>query len=180
MARRRPGPPTPALAGILTALSDLFDMSGQFAKSNPLFRELLEQARNRHGEASPQVSDELAPLGRSLLLQGKYADAEALLRECLAIREKTQPDAWNTFSTRSTLGGSLLGQKKYAEAESLLLAGYKGMKQREEKIPPRSKSDLTEALERLVQLYDALGQKEKAAEWRKKLPVAKPAKTRND
>jgi hypothetical protein len=28
-------------------------------------------------------------------------------------------------------------------------------------------------VERLVQLYDALGQKEKAAEWRKKLPAAK-------
>jgi hypothetical protein len=42
---------------------------------------------------------------------------------------------------------------------------------------------LTEAMQRLVQLYDAWGQKDKADEWRKKLPVtksAKPAKTKKD
>ena len=72
--------------------------------------------------------------------------------------------------------GSLLGQKKHAEAERLLLAGYEGMKQREEKIPPQGKLRLTEALERLVQLCDAWGQKEKADAWRRKLPVAKSAK----
>ncbi len=40
----------------------------------------------------------------------------------LAIREKTQPEDWSTFNTRSTLGGSLLGQKRYAAAEQLLPA----------------------------------------------------------
>jgi hypothetical protein len=73
------------------------------------------------------------------------------------------------------LGGSLLGQKKYADAEPLLLAGYEGMKQREDKIPPVGKIRLTEALERLVQLYDATEQKEKAAEWRKKLETRREA-----
>ena len=38
--------------------------------------------------------------------------------------------------------------KKYAEAEPLLLSGYEGMKQREERRPPRS--FLKEALQRLV------------------------------
>ncbi len=58
-------------------------------------------------------------------------EAEPLLRECLAIREKALPDNWLTFNTRSMLGGLLLGQKKYEEAEPLLLAGYEGMKERE-------------------------------------------------
>ena len=88
-----------------------------------------------------------------------------------------------TFYTKSLLGGSLLGQKKYAEAEPLLLAGYEGMKQREGKIPPIFKFRLTEAIERLVQLYEVTGKKDKADEWRKKLPVArsaKPAGTKKD
>ena len=105
------------------------------------------------------------------------------MRECLKIREQKEPDDWTTFNTKSLLGGSLLGQKKYAEAEPLLLAGYEGMKQREEKIPPQGKIRLTEAIERLVQLYDAWGQKDKADEWRKKLPAAKsakPAETKKD
>ena len=118
-----------------------------------------------------------------MLKQSRYVEAESIVRESLAICEKTQPDAWTTFSTKSELGASLLGQKKCADAEPLLLSGYEGMKQREEKIPAQDKFLLTEALERLVQLYDAWGQREKADEWRKKLPVAKsakPAETKKD
>ena len=72
-----------------------------------------------------------------MLPQQKPADAEPLLRECLVIREKTAADAWTTFNTKSLLGGSLLGQKNLPpdDAEPLLLAGYEGMKEREDKIP---------------------------------------------
>ena len=98
-----------------------------------------------------------------------------MLRECLAIREKTQPDVWLTFNTRSHLGWALLGQKKYAEAELLLLAGYEGMKKREAKIPAQGKVRLTEAIERLVELYDKTGAKGKAAAWRKELEAARAA-----
>jgi hypothetical protein len=49
------------------------------------------------------------------------------------------------------------------------------MKQREAKIPAMGKVRLTEALERLVQLYDATGQKDKADEWRKKLEESQAA-----
>jgi hypothetical protein len=40
------------------------------------------------------------PLARDLLLA---AEAEPLLRECLPIREKTQPNVWSTFNTKSIL-----------------------------------------------------------------------------
>jgi TolA-binding protein len=71
------------------------------------------------------------------------------------------------------LGEALLGQKKYADAEPLLLKGYQGMKQREAKIPPQGKPRLREALERLVQLYEATGKKDEAARWRKELDEPK-------
>jgi len=58
-------------------------------------------------------------------------------------------------------------QKQYAAAELLLLQGYE---------PPQAKDlRLREALERLVQLYDAWGKPDKAAEWRKKLEEAAKA-----
>ena len=88
----------------------------------------------------------------------------------LAIRDKTQPDVWSTFNTRSQLGGALLGQKKYAEAEPLLLAGYEGMKQRAKTIPPQGKMRIPEAIERLVLLYEATDKKDEAAKWRKAMP----------
>src|SRR5262249_38713560 len=116
----------------------------------------------------PETLGSMAELGQFMLKGRKYTEAEPLLRQCLAIREKQQPDKWTTFSTKSLLGGSLLGQAKYADAEPLLLAGYEGMKQRAAKIPLSGKPYQSAALERIVQLYEAWGKPEKAAEWRAK------------
>ncbi len=140
-----------------------------------LFRERLRLEKQKSGGDSPAYAGALAPLGLNLLHQKKWTDAEPLLRECLAIREKTQPDVWSTFDTKSRLGGALLGQKKYADAEPLLLAGYEGMKKREAKIPAQGKIRLTEALERLVQLYEAMDKKDDGAKWRKELDATKAA-----
>ena len=110
-------------------------MLNAYAKAGEHVKLAIE-ARKMLPKDSPQLGVLLAQGGLVLLGQKKWSDAEPLLRECLAIRAKTQPDGWLTFNTQSMLGGALLGQKKYAEAEPLLLKGYKGMKQREKTIPP--------------------------------------------
>jgi serine/threonine protein kinase len=156
----------------LTGMDNLalaYQEAGRFDAAESVLRELLEQVRKRFGPASPMTAGELAKLGLNLLTQKKHEPAEPILRECLAIREKELPDNWVTFNTRAMLGGALLGQKKYAEAEPLLLEGYEGMQKRLPQIPPVGQVRLTEALERLVALYEATGQKEKAAQWRQKL-----------
>src|SRR5439155_7141910 len=101
--------------------------------------------------------------------QGRLVEAEAVCRECLAIRERNFPDAWQTFSTRCLLGANLLAEKKYAEAGPLLLSGYEGMKQREERISPANKGRVKEAIQWLVEYYQATGQPDGAAEWQKAL-----------
>ena len=95
----------------------------------------------------------------------------------MTIREKNQVKPWLTFNTRSMLGGALLGQKKYREAEPLLLQGYEGMKELQGQMPALARPRVTEALERLVALYQATGQKQKAAQWHKRLDEAIPAQT---
>jgi hypothetical protein len=117
----------------------------------------------------------LAAGGKALLDVKAYADAEPLLRECLALREKLAPDAWTTFNARSMLGGALLGQQKYADAEPLLRAGYEGLKKTEPTIPPQGKNSLPDAVQRLVDLYDATGKKDEAEKWRKQLDEVKKA-----
>jgi hypothetical protein len=109
------------------------------------------------------------------------------MRECLAVCEKSLPDDWRMFDARSVLGGCLVDQKKCDEAEPLLISGYEGMKQREGSIPADSKRCLKEAPHRLVQLHEAAGQPEKAAEWQKRLeelnqsvPEAKSSGQRKD
>ena len=117
------------------------------------------ESRLRLFEAHTPYHDHaaLATMADTLLAQGKFAEADPAARECLAIREKLIPDHWLTFNTRSLLGGSLLGQKKYADAEPLLRSAYQGMRQREATIPAAGKVRLKQALERLVQLYEATG-----------------------
>ena len=94
--------------------------------------------------------------------QQNPADSGPLLRECLLMRKKTEADA----------GAPGLDQKNYSGAEPMLLASYEGMKEREANpgAPgPQGKPRVTEALERLVQLYDAWDKPEQAAAWRNKL-----------
>jgi tetratricopeptide (TPR) repeat protein len=155
-----------------------YAQAGKTEQATALAKELLANARAQLPKESPQLAGVLAPLALSLLQAKAFTEAEPLLRECLAIREKNQPDEFTTFNTKSMLGSALLGQKKYAEAEPLLLAGYEGMKQREAKIPPPGKVRLTEALERLVQLDEALEKKDEAAKWRKELEARKEAPER--
>jgi serine/threonine protein kinase len=147
---------------------------GKLGQAEAWRRKWLAVVRERSGADSLPYADVLADLGSNLLRQNRAAEAEGVLRECLAVREKRQPEAWGTFHTRSLLGEALLGQKKYAEAEAPLRAGYDGLKQREATIPSAVKGRLTEALRRVVRLYEAWGKPDAANAWRANLPPKPP------
>jgi hypothetical protein len=149
--------------------------AGRHDRQEPLLREEAEWAKRHAGADAPGYAVALNALGHNLLRQQKWADAEPLLRDCLAIRTKQEPDGWTTFNTQSMLAEALVGQKHYAKAEPLLLAGYLGMKQREATLPKTAKARLTEAIQRLVELYDAWGKQDEAARWRKELEVRNAA-----
>jgi hypothetical protein len=126
----------------------------------PLLEETFKLSKAKVGPGHPSTLITMTNLGTTYLDARQFPDAENVLRECLAIREKTQPDTWVTCRTQSMLGGALLGQKKYADAEPLLLAGYEGLKKHEAKIPPRHKARLTEAEGRLAELFEATRKKD--------------------
>jgi eukaryotic-like serine/threonine-protein kinase len=153
-----------------------YQAAGKLDLALPLFEETLKAIRTKLGPDHPNTLTSMNSLGDVYIRVGQPAKAEPLLRECLAFREKKEPDAWRTFGTKSMLGAALLGQKKYSEAEPLLLDGYQGMKQREASIPPPAKIRLIDALERLVRLYEATGNKDKAREWQNKLTEARDKK----
>jgi tetratricopeptide (TPR) repeat protein len=120
----------------------------------------------RPDQAEPLLAEVLSGLADRAPDDDVRAFTVALLAGCLEQREKAQPNAWATFNTRSMLGGALLGQKKYDEAEPLLLKGYEGMKQREKTIPPQGKVRIAEALDRLIELYEATKKPELAKQYR--------------
>ncbi len=151
---------------IVTDLIDCHERLRQFGRAEAWRRKWLAVVKERSGADSLPYAGELAALGMNLLQQKKWADAEPVLRECLALREKKQPDAWTTFNTQSLLGGALLGQKKYADAEPLLVKGYEGMKRREKTIPPPAATRLPDALDRLIELHTATTKPDEVKTWR--------------
>ncbi len=165
----------PQLASALFQLGASLLAQNKAAEAEPLLRECLAIRERKLPKDDPQLALALFQLGASLLAQNKAAEAEPLLRECLAIREKKLPDDWLRFDAESVLGGSLLRQKKYADAEPFLVQGYLGLKQREKTLPAWGQKRPTQALERLVELYDGWAKPDEAAKWRKELQMLKGA-----
>jgi Tfp pilus assembly protein PilF/tRNA A-37 threonylcarbamoyl transferase component Bud32 len=163
------------LRGFGAPLLEAYAQAGRSAEAAKVAQDIVADARKDAPKGSPQLALALALSAQALLRLKAYADAEPLLHECLAIREKAQPDDWSTFNARSMLGEVRLSQKKYAEAEPLLVSGYDGMKRREATMPAGARVRLTEALERLVQLCEAAHQPDEAARWRAELEARKAA-----
>jgi hypothetical protein len=174
----------PQLGFVGTPLLDAYTKASDAAKPGTIARvvalmqELLADARVTLPKESPELAGQLAAFSQTVLGLKAWDEAEPLIREALTIREAKAPDDWRTFNTKSMLGGVLLGQKKLAEAEPLLLDGYRGMKEREAAIPPQGKVHIPEALERLVQLYEAKGNQPEATAWRSKLEAARAAQAK--
>ena len=159
-------------------LVSLYAKQGKTDNAVALLREVIAASRGTLPKDSPELAGQLSMLSQTLLELKAWDEAEPLIREALTIYEKTQPDAWTTFNTKSMLGGVLLGQKKLPEAEPLLLEGYRRMKEPEAN-PPQGQSRIPEALERLVRLYEAKGNQPEAAAWRSKLEAAQAAQAKS-
>ena len=149
MYRSHPAWSPPEAAHAASTLALILAAQGQPDEAIAVHREALVLHRRVRAPGSVELSVRLAMFGHDLLKRGTLEDAreaEPLLREALAIREAKEPDFWRTFGTQSMLGAALLTQKKLAEAEQLLLAGYRGMKEREASIPPEGATRIPEAL----------------------------------
>jgi non-specific serine/threonine protein kinase/serine/threonine-protein kinase len=147
---------------------------GRRSDAEPLLREFREKADRQQDRPLPDVIKTIGDLGYALLHERDFPQAESFLRFYVAVAAKKLPDGWRRSAAVSALGACLLGQKKNAEAEPLLLKGYAGLRQYEARIPASFRRlRLTEALERLVQLYVELGKPDEAAKWRKELEAAK-------
>ena len=155
----------PALREVNSHLLEAYISIGQADKAAALAREMLAEGRAALPAGSLQLAALLAQTGSILLDVKSWAEAEPLLRECLAIREKAEPEAWTTFNTKSMIGGAS-SPRKTTEATLLLRSGYEGMKQRADKIPPQGKPRLGEALNRLIELAESTDKPDDAKAWK--------------
>jgi hypothetical protein len=157
----------------LSYLANAYLDGKQYASALKLYRQLAA-AQSQLARDDPDCLATQASIGRCLHGNGQAIKAEIVLWECLALRERKQPNRWVMFRTKASLGAVLLAQKKYAEAEKLLLDGYQGMKRTESQMLPAMRPPyLAEVLEWLVHLYDEWGKEDQARMWRKTLAALK-------
>jgi eukaryotic-like serine/threonine-protein kinase len=161
-------PSNPDLARTVRLLADLLSAQGNHASAEPLLRQRVDRLRQDPGNDERGLAGALAQLALNLLTLKQFVEAEPPARESLEIRERAIPDDWRTFNARALLGRSLLGQNRYDEAEPLLIAGYEGMRERDDRIPVIGRPRIQEALQALVQLYQETGRPEKAGHWKQK------------
>lgn len=155
------------LATATTWLGIFYQDEGKTDLAEQTLTEALALDRKKFQPGELIMRSGLTSLARLRLVERRYSEAESLLREAVSGQGNQQLMNWDTSDRQSLLGAALLGQGKYAEAEPLLISGYEGL----QKLSPAISVDvnLPEAGQRLVRLYTAWGQPEKAAEWRQRL-----------
>jgi tetratricopeptide (TPR) repeat protein len=119
------------------------------------------------GESVPGES--LIAQSEALVREGRFDEAAALLRGCLALREKALPQGdWLLADTRSRLGAAMAGEGKHAQAEPLLLDAHAALS--DDRLCPAD--NRRQAIQRIIQLYEAWGKPDQAAAWRPRLEDA--------
>jgi eukaryotic-like serine/threonine-protein kinase len=153
---------------IVSGLASLYQREGKYALAATSAAQVVTGLRRAFGPENPDTAAAEADLALAYVSQGKFAEAEPVARAALEAGKKVQPDDWQRYRAASLLGESLAGQKKYAESEPLLLEGYQGMLARKERIAAPDRCHLDLAHQWLIQLYQAWGKPDKAAEWKNK------------
>jgi tetratricopeptide (TPR) repeat protein len=143
-------------AGALFRLSDLRYRQGRYTEAEKAAQESIEIFKR--ALATPQDStlftNPVLEMGMILNKLDRLQEAETYLRQALDIRTRLLPKGnLGIGKAEGALGECLTAQKRYAEAEPLLLDSYQGLTSSRGEKDPR----LIEALERLVKLYEGIG-----------------------
>ena len=153
----------PEVATNLNNLALLLREKGDLDQAESLFREIIEIDRKNLGDYHPYVAGDMRSLATVLMKKGDHQAAEGYLRQGLAIQRKTFPEKnWQIATTKLLIGSCVVGQKRYREAESLLLEAFPVI---QENFGPNHRRTQV-AIQDIIELYEAWGKPEKAAEYR--------------
>ena len=140
---------------------------GNYEAAESIYREEVARRQKLYGESDLEVSYALLGLGDVLVKRGDAKNAEPLLRKCLQIRRKTLREGHRQIaSAESVLGACLTALARFDEAEPLVVESYERIK---DKVGEHHTWTL-EALQYVIDLYDAWGKLATAAEYRAIMP----------
>jgi len=139
---------------------------GDYAGAEAHFRGAVEIFGTALGEEHPNTAVLASNLAYLLNLKGENEESARIARASLATLEaRLPPGHWRTAVTKSILGGALAGLGEYGEAESLLLDNLPIISEAQGERSPKTR----DALNRVIALYEARGEAERAAEYRARL-----------
>ncbi len=157
------GPVHNTVAGVMNELGNVAYMRDQEDEAEMWFRKALEIYKTVYHDRHSVIAVEISNIGGVFLDRKEYPKAEAMFREAVArFTDTLSADHLSTGIAHLKLGRALLRQNRYREAEEQLLAGYRIVS----KQASPSVSWLKSARKDLVQIYDALGEPDKAREFR--------------
>ncbi len=152
---------------------------GESEKGAKLMVEWMEAKRAQvHALDDPHkisFANAIERASETLIQAGQLLHAEALLQECLVIRTQTQGGHWSVGRVKASLGHVLLEQHKITQGEELLREGYKHLQERQfSELDPAPRSQIVEALRRLVEHYEKTQQFALEEQWRGELNQLNP------
>ena len=157
------GPVHNTVAGVMNELGNVAYMRDQEDEAEMWFRKALEIYETVYHDRHSVIAVEISNIGGVYMDRKDYAKAEQLFREAVArFTDTLSADHLSTGIAQTKLGHVILRQHRYLEAEEHTLAGYRIVG----KQAVSSVSWLKSARKDLVEIYDALGQPEKAQEFR--------------
>jgi hypothetical protein len=137
----------------------------------------VEANRRVLGEDAPNTVNSIAGLATILRRQGRSAEALPLYHEALEKRRRLLGDDHRrTLSVLRGLVTALIATESFEEAEPLASECY----ERHARVFEPGAKEYRAVIELLVDLYDAWGQPDQAAEWRAELPPTQPEESQGD
>ncbi len=157
------GPMHPQVASTVNELGTMALLRGDPGTAESHFSRMAAIYRAVHGDNHYLLGIARSNLASVYVARKEYSRAEAVYREVIAHFTRTlSADHLNTGIARLKLGRALVRQQRHAEAEPELLAGHAVLERQTEP----TVSWLRMAREDLVTVYEALGQPQKAGQYR--------------
>lgn len=157
------GPMHPKVANVLNELGTVALQRERFDEAEVRFGRMAEIYKSAYGEHHYLYALAYSNLASVYLARKDYGRAEKMFREVVErYTQALSADHLYTGIGQIKLGRALAGEKHYADAEEHLLAGYKILT----KQTSPSASWLQSARKELVNVYEALNEPGKAAQFR--------------
>jgi tetratricopeptide (TPR) repeat protein len=164
-------------------LGCLYEDVSRYADADRELSDALRLSRKTYPVGHPKTVAILQHLIDVRFANRRASDAEPFVRELLVLN-KGRPNHWVTFHLRGLLGRAAFEQGRYADAEPDLLAGYRGLVERQATLPPALRGKPAELADLLTQLYVRSGNPGEATKWRaerskyppEKAPPPRPAR----